>query len=240
MYIKPINDWEVLALRQTETEGFIAAAQDQSIFTRNFQANILHNGANSTCRFCNTSNKTTDQLIPGNILHNGADPTCKFCNTSNKTTDQLISGCMFLPQIRHNRVGHWKISNNDDIERPDKWYEYETLPVVDTPKVTIFQEFPIRTDRTIQDNSSDIVIKHKKNKACQLIDMSVSSDRNNPAKQFEKLSKYKDLEIEIAKKWKMKTKTIPVIVGHLTWSKREHRMMLMKFQEMCLLLKLKK
>ena len=164
MYIKPINDWEVLALRQTETEGFIAAAQDQSIFTRNFQANILHNGANSTCRFCNTSNKTTDQLISGNILHNGADPTCKFCNTSNKTTDQLISGCMFLPQIRHNRVGHWKISNNDDIERPDKWYEYETLPVVDTPKVTIFQEFPIRTDRTIQDNSSDIVIKLKRTK----------------------------------------------------------------------------
>ena len=42
--------------------------------------------------------------------------------------------------------------------------------------------------------------------------MSVPSDRNISAKEFEKLSKYKDLEIEIAKMWKMKTKTIPVII----------------------------
>ena len=42
--------------------------------------------------------------------------------------------------------------------------------------------------------------------------MSVPSDSNISAKEFEKLSKYKDLEIEIAKMWKMKTKTIPVIV----------------------------
>ena len=44
--------------------------------------------------------------------------------------------------------------------------------------------------------------------------MSVPSDSNISAKEFEKLSKYKDMEIEIAI-WKMKTKTIPVIVGHL-------------------------
>ena len=28
---------------KAEIEGFIIAAQDQSLFTRNFQANILHN-----------------------------------------------------------------------------------------------------------------------------------------------------------------------------------------------------
>ena len=42
--------------------------------------------------------------------------------------------------------------------------------------------------------------------------MGVPSDRNISAKEFEKLSKYEDLEIEIAKIRKMKTKTIPVIV----------------------------
>ena len=54
-----------------------------------------------------------------------------------------------------------------------------------------------------------MVIKHKQNKTCQLIDSNIS------AKEFEKLSKQKDLENKIAKMWKMRTKPIPVIVGAL-------------------------
>ena len=50
--------------------------------------------------------------------------------------------------------------------------------------------------------------------------MSIPSDSNISAKEFEKLSKYKDLKIEIAKMWKMKTKTIPVIVGTLRMIKK--------------------
>ena len=45
--------------------------------------------------------------------------------------------------------------------------------------------------------------------------MSVSSDKNVSAKVSEKLSKFKDLKIEIAKMWHMKVKTIPVIVSAL-------------------------
>ena len=86
--------------------------------------------------------------------------------------------------------------------------------------MTILWDFPIRTDRTIQANRPDIIIKHKQNKTCQLIDMSVPSDSNISAKEFEKLSKYKDLEIEIAKRWKMKIKIIPVIVGALGMIKK--------------------
>ena len=50
--------------------------------------------------------------------------------------------------------------------------------------------------------------------------MSVPSDSNISAKEFEKLSKYKDLETEIAKMWKMKTKTLAVIVGALGMIKK--------------------
>ena len=50
--------------------------------------------------------------------------------------------------------------------------------------------------------------------------MSVPSDSNISAKEFEKRSKYKDLEIEIAKMWKMKTKTMQVIVGILGMIKK--------------------
>ena len=94
------------------------------------------------------------------------------------------------------------------------------MPVVETPKVAILWHFPIRTDRKLQASRPDLVIKHKRNKTCQLIDMSVPSDSNISAKEFEKRSKYKDLEIEIAKMWKMETKTIPVIVGTLGMIKK--------------------
>ena len=80
-----------------------------------------------------------------------------------------------------------------------------------TPKVVIFWNFSIRTDKKIQASGPDIVIKHKQNKTSQLIDMSLPSDNNISAEEFDKLSRYKDHEIEIAKMWKMKTKTIPVI-----------------------------
>ena len=43
---------------------------------------------------------------------------------------------------------------------------------------------------------------------------------NISAKEFGKLNKCKDLEIEIAKMWKMKTKTIRVIVGTLGMIKK--------------------
>ena len=86
--------------------------------------------------------------------------------------------------------------------------------------MTTLWNFPIRTERTIQANRPDIVIKHKQNKTYQLTDMSVPSDSTISTKEFEKLRKYKDLEIEIAKMWKIKTKIIPVIVGALGMFKK--------------------
>ena len=48
----------------------------------------------------------------------------------------------------------------------------------------------------------------------------MQSDSNISAKEFEKLNKYKDLEIEVAKMQKMKTKIVPVIVGALGMIKK--------------------
>ena len=64
---------------------------------------------------------------------------------------------------------------------------------MDTPKVLILWDFPIKTDRTIQANRPDIVIKHNQSKTCQLTDTSVSSDSNISVKEFEKFSKYKEI-----------------------------------------------
>ena len=73
----------------------------------------------------------------------------------------------------------------------------------------------VHTDKTIEANKPDIIIKDKQEKTCMLIDMAIPSDRNTSVKVAEKLSKYKDLEIEITKMWGLKTTVVPVVIGAL-------------------------
>ena len=96
---------------KAETEGFIFAAQDQSLKTKNYIANIMKAGT---------------------------DATCRFCGIHKETIDHLISACPVLAReeylARHNRVAqyvHWRICKSFSIEVGDKWYEHETPPVVE-------------------------------------------------------------------------------------------------------------
>ena len=70
-------------------------------------------------------------------------------------------------------------------------------------------------DREIAANKPDIIIRYHTIQKCLIIDMAVPSDRNTSVKVVKKLSKYKDIEIEIARMWKMRTETIPVVIGAL-------------------------
>eukprot|EP00795_Rhopilema_esculentum_P016353 gene16353-biopygen5591 len=171
------NQWLRSSGLKGGTEGFILAAQDQSLFTRNYQANVLHNEANEKCRFC-------EEKV--------------------ETIDHLVSGCSVLTpneyKYRHDRIGqylHWKILNHFSLETKSNWYEHHPKPVTEGKNVTILWDFSVQTDRTIQANRPDIIVKDKTKNNCLLIDMSVPSDKNVSAKVFEKLSKYKDLELKL-------------------------------------------
>ena len=65
--------------------------------------------------------------------------------------------------------------------------------------ITILYDMPIHTDREISANRPDIVIKNNRDKKCVLIDVAIPSDKNTSKKISKKLSKYKDLEIEISR-----------------------------------------
>ena len=54
---------------------------------------------------------------------------------------------------------------------------------------------PEHTDREIEGNRADIILTDK-NMKCQLLDMTLPPEGNGSVKEAEKLSKYKDLEIE--------------------------------------------
>ena len=53
--------------------------------------------------------------------------------------------------------------------------------------------------------------------------MSIPLDQNIAAKEFEKLSKYKDLEIEVSRMWSLNASTVPVIVGALGMIKKGYQ-----------------
>ena len=171
---------------KAETEGFIIAAQDQSLPTRWYQHNIL---------------KKPD-----------VDPKCRLCGRFDETIDHLVSGGPELAKtenIQWPQQGsctlHWKICKEFGIEVKERWYEHEPKTVTENDSVTILwdNDMPIHTDRTIAANRLDIVLKNKKDKTCLLIDMTILLDTNTSVKTTEKLTKYKDLEIEVERMWEL-------------------------------------
>jgi len=178
-----------------ETESLIIAAQDQALSTRYYQKNILKQNVDSKCRKCGNCEE--------HISH-------------------IISGCSILAPseylFRHNKVAsfiHWMICKHNQIEVSDKWYEHQPLKAVTTNDITVMYDMAVFTDKLIKANRPDIIYHNKAENMCLLIDVSIPDDNNLMSKEAEKLSKYKDLELEIRKMWNTKTRVVPVVVGAL-------------------------
>ena len=107
------------------------------------------------------------------------------------------------------------LSKSFGFEVTNNWYEHSTPPVLENEQAKILWDFSIQTDRSIAANRPDIVVRNKKEKTCLLLDISIPNDKNTSVKTYEKLAKYKDIEIEISKSWNVNVKTIPVIIGAL-------------------------
>ena len=140
------------------------------------------------------------------------DARCKVCDNFTEKVDRLIAGCPVLApheyKNRHDRVGqylHWKLRKHYQLFAPSNWFEHHPQAVVEGDNVTILWDFPIHTDRTIQANGPDIIVKDSTEKTCLLIDMSIPTDQDIAAKEFDTLSKCKDLEIEISRMGELKS-----------------------------------
>ena len=175
--------WLKAAGLKAETDGFIIAARDQSKPpTRWYQHNIL---------------KKPD-----------VDPKCRLCGLFDETIDHLVSGCPELAKTEYTHRCmcaaahmHRKICKEFGIEVKERWYEHEPKTVIENDSVTILWEMSLHTDRTIAANRPDIVLKNKKDKTCLLIHMTIPLDASTSVKTTEKLTKHKDLEIEVKRMW---------------------------------------
>ena len=101
-----------------------------------------------------------------------------------------------------------------------KWYKHTAEQVVEGKHVVVLWDFAVHTDRKVDVNRPDIVIKDFKERTYIMLDVTVPVDKNISLKEFDKLSKYKKLEIKVTKLWRLKTKRIPVVIGTLGMIKK--------------------
>ena len=135
----------------------------------------------------------------------------------------IVSGCKILCNnkylFRHNQVGtylHWQILKNRGAKVCQSWLKHKPQDIVIIGATTIYWDQDLVTDKNIKCNRPDITIWDSKARTAQLIDVSIPMDFNVVMKTADKLTKYRDLEIELQKCWNLKqVDTIPIIIGAL-------------------------
>ena len=136
------HKWLKSASLKGETEGFIIAAQDQSLATNMYRNKIIKDGTN---------------------------PKCRLCHEYDETIEHITSGCPALAKKeyleRHDKAliyMHWKICKHYDIAVPSRWHEHKPSTVFEGKDVVILWDMSIHTEKEITANKPDIVIKDKK------------------------------------------------------------------------------
>ena len=102
---------------KAETEGFIIAAQDQSLPTKLYQHSIIKNGS---------------------------DPKCRMCHNCDESVDHIVSGCPVLAKDEylhnHDKAAaymHWNICKHYNLPATEKWYEHKPNTVTENDECTI-------------------------------------------------------------------------------------------------------
>ena len=179
------------------SEGYIMAAQEQALQTR--------------------WRKST---IEGVEDENGL---CRICGKWFETVKHVVSGCSELAKkqyrIRHDKVGsriHWELCRKFGIECASKWYDHVPSRVSKT-KDGLYELF---WDRKIvgcgvEFNKPDLVIVDQVNKKWTIVDFCIPWDGNVKAREDEKKEKYSPLAEKIRSIYKVKTETIPIVIGAL-------------------------
>ena len=140
-----------------------------------------------------------------NIMNQPSDSKRRMCYKAEEHMKRTVAGCTTLGQSEytngHNKVAgyiHWTICTHMGSLVTDNYYEHIPETAINVNGTTIMWDIPVFTDRKILAYRPDTVLHDKKGKTSLLIDIATPGDANFNAKETEKLSKYKDLEISSA------------------------------------------
>lgn len=179
-----------------ETEGRLAAIQDQVVPTRAYLKNII--GKN----------------IPSD--------KCRKCARAAETIQHVTSSCpVMAPREytdRHNsmaKVYHQAIAIQAGLIKKEKRaYEYRPSEILENDRIRLYWDSPLITDRPIAHNRPDIVIFHKLENKVTIIDVTIPADDNIEKAYAEKRMKYHDLAFELKEIYKLTNTTIlPLIIS---------------------------
>ena len=84
------------------------------------------------------------------------------------------------------------------FNKAEKWYIHKPKKVLESENCKILWDFPIQTDKTLENSRPDITVD-KKSKKCILIDLACQFDTRIEKKEEEKCTNYSELKYEIAK-----------------------------------------
>ena len=179
-----------------ETESLICAAQEQALATNHIRKHIWKTGKPDICQLCKEKSETVHHIVSG----------CK-----------MLCGTQYL--YRHNQVAkylHWQILRDLNVEVPESWLKHVPTEVTIKDGIKVLWDSYILTDKKVPHNRPDIIVHDTNLRECMIIDVAVPVCLNVVKKEAEKITKYRDLEIEIQKCWNLKkVRTIPVVMGAL-------------------------
>ena len=92
----------------------------------------------------------------------------------------------------------------------DKYYARTPERVININGTTYFGKYRLSKNENYYHTYLQYYCMVKKEKTCLLIDIAIADDSNVSTKETEKLSKYNDLEIEVGRMWKVRSKVVPV------------------------------
>ena len=179
-----------------ETESLLCAGQEQALATNYIRNKVWGTADTHLCRLCKVQNETVQHIVSG----------CKMLCANQYT-------------FRHNQVAkyiHWTVLRDLDIKVSDSWLKHQPAESVSKDGVTVMWDMFIITDKKVRHNRPDIVIHDRNKRNCILVDVAIPNCYNVVSKEAEKITKYRDLEVEVQKCWNLKTiRTIPVVIGAL-------------------------